>query len=95
MLFGCQSSILQTSVDIHEDIQAGILQSISAWNKNIHEWVSIFCGYQCMIDITHRYPKKLIYVLIDIYQDIHRFLLISMHGLAMDSRTRDSETIFR
>ena len=57
MIFGCQSSITYTSVDIHIDIQAGIsMQGHSAMDIrktiNIHEfmsmflWISVF-NYTC------------------------------------------------
>jgi len=42
MIFGCQSSIIHTSVDIRIDIQAGIsMQGNSAW-------ISVNIQYPCM-----------------------------------------------
>jgi len=80
MIFGFQSSIIYASVDIHIDIQAGIsIQGRST--MDIREiWISTngypgFYGYQASI--------------IHAFMDIHQFLRISMHGLDMDSRSRD------
>jgi len=85
MIFGCQSSIIHASVDIHIDIQPGkSMQGHSAMDIkkiNIHEWISMFCGYQS--SIIHAYN--------DIHLEIHWFLWMPMHGLAMDSRSRDNK----
>jgi len=82
--FGCQSSILRTSEDIHIDIQTRIpMQGHSTMDVR-QTWISTN-GYPCL----YGYQSSIIHDFIDIHSDIHWFLWISMHGLAMDSRSRD------
>jgi len=38
MMFGCESSILHTSVNIHNDIQARICKNILQWMSVEHEY---------------------------------------------------------
>jgi len=52
---------------------------------NIHKWISVFNG--CKSSIIH--------ASMDIHLDIHGFLWISMHRLAMDSRSRVVASEFR
>jgi len=42
MSFGCQSSIIDTSVDIHIDIHARRICNEYPFTINIHEWISMF-----------------------------------------------------
>jgi len=87
MIFGCQSSIIHTSVDIHIDIQARIsMQGHSAMDIRKQEMsingYSWFYGYQFSI----------IYAFMDIHLDILGCLWISMHWLAIDSRSRENHS---
>jgi len=80
MIRGCQSSIIHTSVDIHNDTQAGIsMQGHSAMDIrkkiSIRKWVSIFYGYQSSVYICF-YEYQFGYPLISV--DIYGFLWISM-----------------
>jgi len=60
-----QSSIIRAKADIHFGIQVGVsMQGYSTkmqWKMNIHEWISMFYGYQS--SISHAFT--------DIYLDIH------------------------
>ena len=63
MIFGCQSSILHTSVDIHSDIQAGISMQGNSTMDVRQTWIS-----------TNGYP----YVFMDISLQLSMSLLISI-----------------
>jgi len=74
MIFGCQSSIIYTSKDIHIDIQARIsLQVHSA--MDIRKQQISMNGYPCFTDISLQ---------------LSILLWTSMHWPAMDSRSRDA-----
>ena len=52
MIFGCQSSIILTSVDIHIDIQAGIsMQWISVNNKYLRMDIHVFMGISFQLSL--------------------------------------------
>ena len=84
IVFGCQSSILHTSVDVH------ILITKQGYPcKDILQWMSVEHEYLRMDDIHsfYGYQSSIIHAFINIHLDIHWFLWMSMHGLAMDSRS--------
>jgi len=84
MIFGCQSSIIHTSVDIQIDIQERIsMQGYSA--MDIRKQISIN-GHTSF----YGYHSSIIHAFMDIHLDILGFLWISIHWLAMDSRSRGS-----
>jgi len=65
MIFGCQYSIIHTSVDIHIDIQARIsMQGYSEMDIhtiNIHKWIPMFLwisvlSYPCFYGYPFGYP---------------------------------------
>jgi len=53
-------------------------------HENIFEWMSM----------KHKYPQIDIQVCMDIQLDVHGFLWISMHDIAVDSRSRDTKAQF-
>jgi len=74
MIFGCQSSIIHSSVDIHIDIQARIsMQGQSA--MDIRKQQISINGYPCF----YEYQSSIIHAFMDIHLDILEFLWISMH----------------
>ena len=76
MIFGCQSSIIHTNVDIHVDIQAKISPK-----DILHYPLTISMnGYLRF----HGYQSSIIHAFVDINLDM------DMHWLAMDSRSRDT-----
>jgi len=103
MIFGCQSSILHTSVNIYIDTQARISMQGHFTMDVRRTWISTN-GYPCFMDIRLQLSIR---AFIYIHVDIHWFLWISMwitidfygypcgyvlismdiHGLAMDSRS--------
>jgi len=72
MSFGCQSSIIDASADIHVDIQAGI--SIC---KDIWQWVSVegisMNWYPCFMDICLQI-SKLLWISIWIFKYFYGYL---------------------
>jgi len=74
MIFGCQSSIIHKSVDIHVDIQARIsLRGHSA--MDIRKQLISINEYPCF----YGYQSSIIHAFLDIQLDILGFLWISMH----------------
>ena len=74
MIFGCQCSIINTSVDIHIDIQAGI--SIEGYSAMDIRKRQIFMNRN---PCFYGYKFSIILAFMDIHLDIHRFLWITMY----------------
>jgi len=84
MIFGSQSSIIHESLNIQIDIRAGISMEGQS-TMDVRGTRISTNGYSCF----YGYKSSIIHYFKDIHSDIHRFLWISLHELAMVSRSRD------